>query len=187
MKNKNNTLGFALLEIVLVVVTLSFILAISYVVTHHAKQTKYQPMIKTAAGNYVEIPEWKVKLTVPDATQKISYKLLNKDNPNEILVSSEALDKFAADHKECSGANEYVSIDRVKVGLPLNGVPWDQAKTTLEQKGSKSFGLFYYFSGARPSVSPCIGTNIAQIQQLNNEVYDLFDKLPSYENIVINL
>jgi glycerol-3-phosphate cytidylyltransferase-like family protein len=187
MKNKNNANGFAILEIILLVVTLSFVVAIAYVVVHHSKQAKYQPVVKTSSGNFIEIPEWKVKLTVPEASQKISYKILDKDNPNEIVLSSEALDKFTADHKECGNANQFIYIDRVKVGQPLNGVPWDQAKPTLDQKGSKSLGLYYYFNGARPSVSPCIGSNIAQIQQLNNEAYDLYDKLPSYQNVVINL
>jgi hypothetical protein len=68
----------------------------------------------------------------------------------------------------------------------LNGTPWEQAKPQLEKNGSKILGLFYYFNGARPSVSPCIGTNIAAIQAFNNQAYDLYDQLPSYNNVVIN-
>jgi hypothetical protein len=187
MDGKNKNQGFAILEILLVVVTLSFIVSIALVIKHHANDKPYETMVKTAKGDYVEITEWKVKLTVPDNTQKITYKVVSADKLSEILVSSEELDKFAADHKECANANQFVSIARAKAGQPLNGTPWDQAKAYLEQKGSKSLGLFYYYDGPRPSVSPCIGTNIAEIQKLNNQAYDLYDKLPTYKNVVINL
>jgi type II secretory pathway pseudopilin PulG len=182
-KNKHN--GFAILEILLLLVTLSFVIAIAWVVIHHSKDASSKKAAKTEQGNFIEIAQWKVKLTLPDKSQKITYKVVD-GNPNSIIVSSELLDKFAADHKECSSANQYITIARTKVGQPLNGTPWDQAKPQLEKNGSKSLGLFYYFNGARSSVSPCIGTNIAEIQALNNQAYDLYDQLPSYNNVVIN-
>jgi hypothetical protein len=185
VKTKNEHNGFALLEILLLVVTLSFVAAIAWVVIHHSKEVSNKKPAKTVDGNFIEITEWKVKLTLPDKSQKISYKAAGA-YPNSIVLSSEALDKFATDHKECSGANQYITIARTRVGEPLNGVPWDQAKPQLEKNGSKSLGLFYYFNGARPSVSPCIGTKIAEIQALNNQAYDLYDLLPSYNNVVIN-
>jgi type II secretory pathway pseudopilin PulG len=185
MNAKNKQYGFAILEILLLVVTLSFIVAIAWVVMHHSKDVSNKKSAKTDQGNFIELAEWKVKITLPDKTQKISYKVVD-GNPNSIILSSEALDKFAADHKECSSANQYVTIARTKVGQPFNGTAWEQAKPQLEKNGSKSLGLFYYFNGARPSVSPCIGTNIAEIQALNNQAYDLYDLLPSYNNVVIN-
>jgi type II secretory pathway pseudopilin PulG len=185
MSTKNKSQGFALLEILLLVVTLSFVIAIAWVVIHHSKDSTNKKSVSSAQNNFIEIAEWRVKLTLPDKSQKISYKVAGA-NPKEIVLSSEALDKFAADHKECSGANQYITIARTKVGEPLNGTPWEQAKPLLEKNGSKNLGLFYYFNGARPSVSPCIGTNIAQIQALNNQAFDLYDQLPSYNNIVIN-
>jgi hypothetical protein len=186
MKQQNNNSGFAVLEIILLIVTLSFICAIAYVVVHHKNDTFYKTTIKTDDTSYIEVPEWKVKLTLPDKSQKITYKL-NGNDPNEIIISSEALDKFAAESTGCSGANQFISIARTKVNQPVNGTPWEQAKATLEKNGSKNLGLYYYYNGARPSVSPCIGTNIAEVQKLNNQAYDLYDLLPSYNNIVINL
>jgi hypothetical protein len=185
MKQQNSNSGFAVLEIILLIVTLSFICAIAYVVVRHKNDTSYKTAIKADNTTYIEVPEWKVKLTLPDKSQKIAYKV--SSNPNEITITSEALDKFAADNKGCSGANQYISIARTKVNQPVNGTPWEQAKATLEKNGSKNLGLYYYYNGSRPSVSPCIGTNIAEVQKLNNQAYDLYDLLPSYNNVVINL
>jgi glycerol-3-phosphate cytidylyltransferase-like family protein len=185
IKNRNN--GFAILEILLLIVTLFFISAIAWVVMHHSKDSNYKTIVKTGKANYIEITEWHVKLTVPDATQKISYELVDKDHPNDVIISSEVLNKFAADHKECSTANQFVYISRVKEGESWHGLPWSQAKEELIKNKAKNLGLYYYYDGARPTISPCVGTNIDDVQKLNNQAYDLYDQLPSYQNIVINL
>jgi hypothetical protein len=187
MNLKNNTQGFAVLEIILLVVTLSFIGAIAWVVVHHSKDADYKKIVKTEKTNYIDINEWHVKLTVPDATQKITYELVNKDHLGDIVISSEALNKFAAEYKECSAANQFVYISRVKDGESWHGLPWPQAKQKLIERKAKNLGLYYYFDGARPTISPCIGTNIEEVKKLNDQAYDLYDQLPSYNNIVINL
>jgi hypothetical protein len=185
MNGKNKHQGFAVLEIILAIVMLSFIVAIALVVKTHTND-KHNQTSKNNKSGYVDISEWKVKLLLPDSAQKITYKISSKENPEEISISSEELDKFAAEHKECANANQFMSIARAKAGQPFNGTPWEEARAYLEQKGSKNLGLYYYYDGGRPSVSPCIGTNIAEIQKLNNQAYDLYDKLPTYKNVVIN-
>jgi type II secretory pathway pseudopilin PulG len=72
VKTKNKHNGFALLEILLLLVTLSFVAAIAWVVIHHSKEVSNKKAAKTEQGNFIEITQWKVKLTLPDKSQKIS-------------------------------------------------------------------------------------------------------------------
>jgi type II secretory pathway pseudopilin PulG len=185
MKPSNKNSGFAILEILLVVVTLSFITAIALVVHNHSKP---KPIQKAAATNTgaLKVTQWNVFLTNPNKSQKLSYQILNKDQPDSIIVSSDLLDKFAADNKECSGANQFVSISRVRVNSTWNGLPWLQAKDQLVKLGSEHAGAYYYYEGSRPIISPCVGSDIAKVQQLNNQAYDLYDSLPSYKNVALN-
>jgi type II secretory pathway pseudopilin PulG len=185
MKPSNKNSGFAILEILLAIVTLSFIVAIVLVVRDH---TKPKPVQKAAATNAsaLKVAEWNVFLTNPNKSQKLSYQIVNKEQPDSIVVSSDLLGKFAAGNKECSGANQFVSISRVRVNSTWNGLPWLEAKDQLAKVGSEHVGAYYYYEGGRPMISPCVGSDIAKVQQLNNQAYDLYDSLPSYKNVALN-
>jgi hypothetical protein len=195
MRNKNKNQGFAILETLLAAVTISFIVAISWVVLHH--QNNQKPVKTTAKvnlSNYLEIKEWNVYLQLPDTSSKIIYKMGDFADPAEnhkyITVSSEALDKFVADHKECSVANIFNQITRTREGDEQHGLSPADTKTMLDKRvaegKAKKIGLYYYYS-SRSTLSPCFGSDIAKVQQLTNEVYDLWDKLPTYNNVVLNL
>jgi hypothetical protein len=93
MDTKNKNQGFAILEILLLIVTLSFVAAIAYVVLRHAKQKPAQPIVFTSNADGIKINEWNVFLTNPDDSQKINYHIAGKDQPDDIIVSSTALDK----------------------------------------------------------------------------------------------
>jgi hypothetical protein len=172
MKNKNKNQGFAILEILLVVVSLGFVVAIALVVLRHEKTKPSTSPAKIDTSKYLQVKEWNVYLQLPDPTDKVSYKLVSADNPDEIIISSEALDKLSTDHPECVRANGFIHLQR--------------SKTAPTQPEAKQLGLYHYFNSARPSVSPCIGSDIAAVQALNNQAYDLYDKMPNYKNIVIN-
>lgn len=152
-------------------VTLGFIIAIALVVAHHQKTLKAPQKPKADLSKFLQVKEWDVYLELPDTESKVSYKISASD-PNDITLSSAALDQLVAAHPECANANTSTKITRVK--------------TTPPPSDNKQIGAYYYFDGARPSVSPCIGTNIDQTQTLSNQAYDLWDKLPSYKNVVLN-
>jgi hypothetical protein len=186
MYTTNKNYGFAALEILLAVVTLSFVVATAWVVFRHAKQKPAAPIVFTSKADSVNISEWSVYLTNPDELQKINYHLANKILPDQIVISSGNLDKFAADNKECVNANQYAQIARVKEGSSWNSLAWEQAKEELDKRGNQKVGNYYYYDIGRPYVAPCIGSDIDKIQQLNNQAYDLLDKLPTYKNVVQN-
>jgi hypothetical protein len=165
---KNNK-GFAVLEILLLIVTLSFVVAIFGVIKHHHKSPKLAQ--KKEASNSIKITEWNIYLQLPDTTFKTTYKPDSTD-PDTVLLSNSALDKLAAEHAECNMANQFIRIGR--------------SKSAPAQTPNKQLGGYYYYNDARPTVSPCIGTDIGLMQALSNQAYDLYDKLPSYQNIALN-
>jgi hypothetical protein len=173
MYTKNKNRGFAILEILLLIVTLSFVAAIAYVVLRHAKQKPAQPIVFTSNADGIKITEWNVFLTNPDDSQKISYHIAGKDQPDDIIVSSTALDKLSSDHPECSNANKFIQIKR--------------AAAAPAQPENKQVGNYFYYNLPKPAQSPCIGTDISLMQALSNQAYDLYDKLPTYKNIVQKL
>jgi hypothetical protein len=189
MSTKNKNQGFAILEILLAAVTLFFIIAISWVVIHHQKTAKTASKPKADLSKYLEIKEWQVYLQLPDTSSKAAYKPANPDDKNNIVVSSNDLDKFASEHKECSTANEFNIITRIKEGEGANGTPAAETKARMDKQAAdgkaKKLGFYYYYS-SRSSVAPCFGTNIGDVQKLTSDVYDLWDKLPTYNNVVIN-
>jgi hypothetical protein len=189
MKPKYNSNGFGLLETILLVVTLGFIGAVALVVLNNQHTDEPQPAHKVDLSKNLKIKEWNVYLGLPDTSSKVNYKLANPGDNKNIIISSEALDKFSTDHKECSSANEFNVLIRIKAGDGALGLSPEEAKVQLDkrvsEKTAKKVGQNYYY-GSRPSTSPCIGSNIAEIQKLTNDVYDLYDKLPTYQNVAIN-
>jgi hypothetical protein len=171
MKTKNKNQGFAIMEILLLLVTLGFIAAIAYVVLSHQKDTPVPQKAKVDLNKLLQVKEWGVYLELPDTSSKVSYKLSSGD-PDDIILSSVPLDKLSSDHPECANANKFIHIDR--------------SKSAPAQIENKQVGGYYYFNGVRPSVSPCIGTDIGLMQALSNQAYELYDKLPAYQNVILN-
>jgi uncharacterized protein (TIGR00725 family) len=132
-------------------------------------------------------------MQLPDTSSKIVYRMEPLADPAQtkknITISSEALDKFAGEHKECAVSNEFNIITRTKEGDSLNGQSPTDTKIRLDKKvtdgQAKKVGAYYYYE-TKTSVAPCYGTDIANIQKLTNDVYDLWDKLPTYGNVVVN-
>jgi hypothetical protein len=191
-KSKNN--GFAVLEIILLIVTLFFIISIGWVVIHHQNNPQKAKIVKDInLSKYLEVKEWGVYLQLPDTSSKIVYRMEPLADPAQtkknITISSEALDKFAGEHKECAVSNEFNIITRTKEGDSLNGQSPTDTKIRLDKKvtdgQAKKVGAYYYYE-TKTSVAPCYGTDIANIQKLTNDVYDLWDKLPTYGNVVVN-
>jgi hypothetical protein len=186
MNDQNKNLGFAILEIILFLVTLFFIAAIAGVVLHHKHAKPTQPVAKIDTSKVLFVQGWGVYLSVSDTSSKITYKPTNANGKTEIIVSSEDLDKFATDHKECSAANQFDVISRTKDGESALGFSPADTKMFLDKKvassTAKKIGTFYYY-GDKPTISPCLGSNIADIQKLNDEAYGLLDELPTFEDV----
>jgi hypothetical protein len=190
MKADNKHDGFAILEILLVVVTLFFIVAISWVVLRHQKAKQPQTVSTVDASKTLFVKGWGIYLNLPDNSTKVSYKPVNANGKTDIDVSSDELDKFATGHKECSAANLFDAITRTKEGESALGFSPADTKAFLDKKlaakTAKKIGSFYYY-GDRPTISPCLGSNIADIQKLNNQAYDLLDKLPTFADVQATL
>jgi hypothetical protein len=167
-KNKNKHAGFAILETILLLVTLFFIAAIFWVIFHHSHKQPAKTPAKVDLTKNMLIKEWGVYVRLPDTTFKVSYKT-NTTDPNDLVVSSSALDKLSSDHPECRNANQFVHIKR--------------STDASVQTNHTQIGPYYYYDDMRPSVSPCIGTDIAQMQKLNDQAYDLYDQLPTFEDV----